>query len=189
MNDPETNSDEIKGGPAGHPSRPEGADAISGRDRHAKKMLKIFIVGTTVSLTLIGQRARAANDDALVRILTRADIVDNFAVYCTQFDSSFLNSTKGVTGDAQAFAQHVKNEVIMDLPQEEASKIVFQAANAARAGALLAIRGLYGPDPEQARSHLSDWCARVVKPSVQQFVSDHDDRHDQFKKAIEDAKR
>ena len=133
--------------------------------------------------------AIAANDEALVRILTRAYIVDNFTAYCAQFDPSIIQHTRSRIGDVRALALHIRDEVVAGMPFEEANQIIIRSAQAARAGALLAVRRLYGPNPEEERTRLTEWCQHSAEPSVQDFVKAHDQHHDQFDAFIENAKR
>jgi hypothetical protein len=131
----------------------------------------------------------AADDLTLVRILARADIAHDLAYYCAQYDSSIINRTRSSVGDAQALMLHIRSEVISDLPQNEAAQIVLRSANAARTGALLAIRRLYGQNRKEERARLADWCERTVVPSLKEFVAWHDQHHEMLDQAIESAKQ
>jgi len=133
--------------------------------------------------------AVAADDETLVRILARADIAHSLASYCAQFDSSILDRTTSSVGNIQSLMLHIRGEVVSDLPQAEALNVVVRSANAARAGALLAIRKLYGPDLDQERARLTSWCENSVVPSIKQFIAWHDDDHATFEWAIQRAKR
>lgn len=84
---------------------------------------------------------------------------------------------------------HIREEVTSGLPQAEASLIILHSANAARAGTLLAIRKLYGPDPKTDRARISDWCETSVVPSLKEFVARHDQHHELFEQTIAGAKQ
>lgn len=131
----------------------------------------------------------AADDVTLVRILTRADIAQNFAAYCAQYDPSIVERTKNTQGDMQGLMVHIRGEVIAGLPQDEAFQIVVRSADAARTGALLAIRKFYGSDPSEERAQLSDWCEKSVVPAVKEFIDRHDEHHELFDEAIQKAKQ
>ena len=77
----------------------------------------------------------------LVRILARADMAHNLALYCAQYDPTIINKTKSTVGDVQALMLHIR-AVISELPQVEAAQIVIRAANAAKSDALHAVRRL-----------------------------------------------
>jgi hypothetical protein len=133
-------------------------------------------------------RAIAADDEALVQILTRADIADNFTEYCAQFDPSIVQRTSGAVGNTRALALHIRDEVIAGLPFEEAKQIAIRSAQAARTGALLSVRRLYGPDPNEEHARLAKWCQQSVERDVKNYVNAHDKHHDQMDISIENAK-
>jgi hypothetical protein len=143
----------------------------------------------SIAAICFGLPAQATDQMTLVRILTRADIAHNFTIYCAQYDPSIVERTKGGNGDIQSLMLHVRDEVVAGLPQAEAKEIVVRSANAARAGALMAIREHYGSDSAQERSRLSNWCKATVLPSVIEFVKRHDDKHQLFVEAIRNAKQ
>ena len=89
-------------------------------------------------------------------------------------------SARSAIGDTRALAQHIRGEVVAGLPLEEANQIIIRSAQAARAGALLAVRRLYGPNPDEERTRLTEWCQHSAEPSVQDFVNAHDQHHDQL---------
>ena len=140
-------------------------------------------------LVLASRPALAADDEALVRLLAKADLAHNFAFYCAQFDPSIIEATKSTVGDIQALMQHIRGEVVSGLPQPEAFQIVVRSANAARAGALLAVRKLYGPNREEERARLTEWCRKSVLPSLREFIALHDGNHAVLDKAIQRAKQ
>lgn len=151
---------------------------------------KLVCVAITIVFSLSSAvSAIAADDETLVQILTRADIADNFVEYCAQFDPSILQHTNSTVGNIRALALHIRGEVVSGLPFEEANQIIIRSAQAARAGALLSVRRLYGPNPDEERARLTEWCQHSAEPSVQEFVKAHDQNHDQFDAFIENAKR
>ncbi len=148
----------------------------------------ICVVITTVLGLSSAVPANAADDEALVQILTRADIADNFTEYCAQFDPSIVRRTSSGIGDIRALALHIRGEVVAGLPFEEASRIVIHSAQAARAGALVAVRRLYGPNPDEERARLAKWCQQSVERDVKNYVNAHDRHHDQLDILIKNAK-
>lgn len=144
------------------------------------------IASGLILISLISGPTYAADDEALVRILTRADIAHNFASYCAQYDRSITDRTKSAVGDMRELMLHIRAEVIADLPEPEAFQIVVRSANAAHAVALLAIRGFYGQGEEYTR--LSAWCENTVVPSLNEFVTQHDNNHSVLDEAIQKAK-
>jgi hypothetical protein len=151
-------------------------------------MKKVTRIATTIVFVLSSAvPAVAADDDALIQILTRADIADNFIEYCAQFDPSIIQRTNSAIGDIRALTLHIWDEVVAELPFEEANQVIIRSAQAARAGALLAVRRLYGPNPDEERARLTMWCQQSVEPDVRDYVNSHDQHHDQFLIAIKNA--
>lgn len=145
-------------------------------------------VGGVLLATFLCAQAFAADDVTLVRILARADIAQNFAVYCSQYDPSIMERTRSKQGDMQSFMLHIRGEVVAGLPQDEAFGVVVRSADAARAGALIAIRKLYGQNPSEEHARLADWCEKSVVPSIKEFIDRHDEHHELFDEAIQKAK-
>lgn len=142
----------------------------------------------TILFNTIWTPTFGADSDNLVRILEKANIAHNFVVYCAQYDPSIIGRTRSNIGDAQQLMEHVRGEVISGLPQAAAMEVIVRSANAARIGALLAIREQYGPNRSEEDERLLNWCERSVVPSINEFVSSHDDHHDAFDAEIARAK-
>lgn len=147
------------------------------------------IVSGLILASLVSVPSSAADDEALVRILTRADIAHNFASYCAQYDRSIADRTRSAVGDVRELMLHIRAEVIADLPEPEAFEIVVRSANAAHTGALLAIRRFYGQNQDEEYARLSEWCENTVVPSLKEFVTQHDNDHVLLDQAIRKAKQ
>ncbi len=119
----------------------------------------------------------------------RADIAHNFAFYCSQFDPSILDRTRSKIGDIQTLMAHMRGEVVSNLPEAEAARIVIRSADAAYSGALRAVRRFYGSNQQEERARLIDWCENTVVPSIQELVAQHDNNHAALDQAIRRAKR
>jgi len=153
-------------------------------------MRSAWKIGVSAALsTLVCAPSFAADDQMLVRVLTRADIAHNFAYYCAQYDPSIIARTKSSVGDMQALMLHIRKEVTTGLPQDEANKIIVRSANAARIGALMAIRKQYGPGQSDDHVRLANWCENSVVPSLNEFVVRHDEHHNLFDDAYRQAKQ
>lgn len=147
------------------------------------------IVSGLILASLISGPSIATDDEALVRILTRADIAHNFASYCAQYDRSITDRTRSAIGDIRELMLHIRTEIIADLPEPEAFQIVIRSANAAHTGALLAIRGFYGQNQYEEYARLSEWCENTVVPSLKEFITQHDNDHAALDEAIRKAKQ
>jgi len=141
-----------------------------------------------ISAVLAGSATYAADDAGLVRILARADMAHNLALYCAQYDPTIINKTKSTVGDVQALMLHIRGEVIAELPQVEAAQIVLRAATAAKSDALRAVRRLYGSDPQQERIRIANWCKESAVPFVQELVTEHEKHHEVLAREINSAK-
>lgn len=133
--------------------------------------------------------APATDIDALVRLLSPADLAQNLAAVCAAQDEFFLNATRGEHGTMHALAQHVKEEVIDGLSPDEADQVLRRAADAARNAALMAIRPLSAPTAHEEQIRLRTWCEEAAKPFVRSIVGDHAKRHAILEQALQDAKR
>lgn len=142
-----------------------------------------------VLASLIFGPSSAADDEALVQILAKADIAHNFAMYCAQYDRSILDKTRSTVGDMGELMLHIRAEVVSGLPESEAAQVVVRSANAARQGALLTIRKFYGQDPTEENTRLSEWCKNSVVPLLKEFVTQHDNDHASLDEAIRKAKQ
>lgn len=150
-------------------------------------------LGTRALIVAIGAAATApataADIDALVQLLSPANLAQNLAAVCTAQDEFFLDATRGEHGNMHALAQHVKEEVIDGLSPEEADRVLRRAANAARNAALMAIRLLSAPTPQEEKIRLQTWCEETAKPFVRAIVGDHARRHELLDQALRNAKR
>ncbi|MFG1315578.1 hypothetical protein [Xanthobacter autotrophicus] len=143
----------------------------------------------SVAFVLLGaSTAGAVEDEVLVRVLTRAFFAQDLAIYCAQFDKNIMQKTSNKNGDVSDLAHHVRSEVILGLSANEAAVVVQRSANAARTGALLAIRRLYESDRDREQRRISEWCERSVTPEIIQYIRDHDDKHEAFVGVISAAK-
>jgi hypothetical protein len=131
----------------------------------------------------------AADDEALARILTRAYIAHNFVFYCAQYDPTIISRTTGASGNMQQLMLHIRGEVVFGLSESEASTVVVRSADAARAGALLAIRKLYDSNRIEERARLTEWCENSAVPFIQELVAWHDRDHASFDLVIQKAKQ
>lgn len=147
-----------------------------------------IVLGLMLASLILGQ-SYAADDEALARILAKADIAHNFAAYCAQYDHSIIDRTRSTVGDMQQLMLHIRAEVIAGLPESEAAEIVVRSANAARAQALLAIRKLYGQNQSEENTRLSEWCEKSAVPFLKEFGAQHDNDHRVLDQAVWKAKQ
>lgn len=152
-----------------------------------KKRGKV-VLGLVLASLIFGP-GFAMDDEALVRILEKADAAHNLASYCAQYDPSIIDRTRSTVGDMQQLMLHIRAEVVAGLPEPEALQIVVRSADAARAEALLSIRKLYGQNRNEEHARLSEWCKNTVVPLLRGFVMQHDNDHATLDEAIRKAKQ
>lgn len=76
--------------------------------------------------------ASAKDLEALTRLLIPAYTAQDFAALCVSQDPQFLSDLKYGAGSIGVYAQHVKKEVTIDIPEDEAAKVRIIAADTAR---------------------------------------------------------
>ena len=84
--------------------------------------------------------AEAKDLQALAKIVEPAYTAMNYAVVCVRDQPQFLRRTSGARGHVIQYAEHVKDEVIDQLTEDEAKNVLRSAADAAR-GYRLRLRG------------------------------------------------
>ncbi len=132
----------------------------------------------------------AARDlDALAQIVVPAYTAMNFAMLCREDDPWFLLDTKGPRGTALHYAQHVKDEVIVALRQDEAVDVLKRAADAARATARQELRNVLPNYPHGQVGEITTWCRSAAATFVRSFIEHHDSAHDALLQEIERAKQ
>ena len=139
-------------------------------------------VGTTLWSTAF------ANDlEMLTRLLTSAYMAQNFTVLCTDQDTHFLSDVNDGAALLSAFAEHVKKVVTIDLPESEAEVVRVTAADTALHVARQELR-LLGRQSVPADA-LRKWCDRSAKHFIIEILSKHQERHDEFDRLVDGAKR
>jgi hypothetical protein len=122
--------------------------------------------------------AAAKDVDALADFVRPAYTAMNFAVLCAPASPHFLAKTSGPRGTAIDYAEHVKNETIEFLTQEEAVAVLRLAADAARQAAREKLYQLALPTDDAATAHaVRQWCEGEAKQFVLQFIQRHDEDH------------
>ncbi len=128
--------------------------------------------------------------EMLARVLVPAYTAQNFAALCAVDDSRFLSAElKEGVGSVAAYAQHVKIEVIVNIPEEEARRVLRMAADTARRVAWSELYQHAGGRLADQTPPLNRWCERSARPFILDLVTRHDERHPQFDMIVERAKR
>jgi hypothetical protein len=163
-------------------SKPTDRPSILGR------ISDILCVGA-ILFALQAAGAKAANVEALSRMLAAAFIADQTVVLCTVDNPLFARQTAGPLGTSRDYLEHVRAEILSSIPPREARRIVVAAADITRRVGLSQVRAFSPNYPDIPALTLRRWCDTDGTGLVREFIAKHDSDHDQFLKEIADAKR
>lgn len=133
--------------------------------------------------------ASAKDFDMLARLLIPAYMAQNFAELCVDQDATFLADLNDELTLVSAFAEHVKKEVTIDLPESEAGQVRVTAADTARNVARYEMKLLGGQRSGVPAEALKRWCDRSAKHFILEIIRKHQEKHDEFDRLVEAAKR
>lgn len=134
--------------------------------------------------------AFARDLETLTRLLIPAYIAQDFAALCATRNPDFLSSevTYGVTS-INAYAQHVKKEITIGIPEDVSQTVRVTAADTARE---VARRELHLLTAQQAANHtdvVKRWCERSAKPFILAILRKHQENHREYDDILANAKR
>lgn len=120
-----------------------------------------FVAVSVGSVTVpLWSGASAKDLEVLTRLLIPAYIAQDFAALCASQDPQFLSDLKYGAGSVGVYAQHVKKEVTIDIPEDEAAKVRIIAADTARQVARQELHLLIEQQTADPASSLKRWCDR-----------------------------
>lgn len=137
----------------------------------------------------LGSSASAKDLEMLARLLIPAYMAQNFAVLCVDQDAQFLSDLKEGMTPVAAFAEHVKQELATGLAESEAGEVRVTAADAARNVARQEMQLLGGQKSGVPASALKSWCERSAKHFITEIMAKHREKHGEFERLMEAAKR
>jgi hypothetical protein len=112
----------------------------------------------------------------------------NFAMLCAQDDPWFLADARGPRGHAIKYAEHVKDEAIASLTEDEAAAVLRMAADEARSTARAELRKVI-PNRTYRYPEIANWCRGNVLHFVRSFIERHDTEHTVLLQRLEQAKQ
>lgn len=141
-----------------------------------------------VMISLVVSSIGIAKDlEALTRLLVPAFLAQNFGLVCAADDANFLSDVPNGPTSLIQFANHIKKEVTIGLPENEASEIRVMAANTALFEARAELKRV---ENETAPGEgIKRWCDNSVRPFIFGLLKAHDEKHTEFDARIESAKR
>lgn len=137
----------------------------------------------------LSSSAFAKDMELLTRLLIPAYMAQNFAVLCTDRDSQFLTDLNNTEILVRAFSDHVKEEVTFDLPEPEAGNVRIAAADTALHVARQELRLLSGKNSAVPDDALKAWCDRSARHFILEIMNKHQEKHEEFERLLEAAKR
>lgn len=164
-----------------------GRGAMTGSQRRGFVALSMLLAVALLRAASTG--AAAAEVRVLGNVLSPAYLALNLTVVCARADPTFLTKTKRLSGEVPSVVQHIKDEVTASLKPAEAEAIVRHAADAARTVALGLVRSMSGGSDAEEGERIARWCETTAKPFVLGTVAEHETRHDQFERMLEEAKQ
>lgn len=146
--------------------------------------------GMLALVLLLGVRFATARDlDGLAKLVVPAYTAMNFAMICVREDPSFPVRMAGTRGTVLHYAQHVKDEVIANLTDEEARAVLQAAAGAAQTIARNQLRRLAKEADVIYPLDIAAWCTGPAAEFIRHFVESHDQGHAAFEALLEEALR
>jgi hypothetical protein len=134
--------------------------------------------------------AQATDIRGLAEFVRPAYTAMNFALLCARESPFFLADASGPRGTALHYAEHVKDEAIDGLSQDEAVAVLRSAADAARSESRRELYRLAQPGDDSATSlAIRDWCDSKAKKFVLDFIRQHDAEHLQTLEFLRRAKQ
>lgn len=124
----------------------------------------------------------------LARLLIPAYMAQNFAGLCVDQDAKFFADLNDGTALVSVFAEHVKKEVTIDLPESEAANVRVTAADTARNVARYEMQLLGGQRSGVPAEALKRWCDRSAKHFILDIMRKHQEKHEEFDRLVEAAK-
>ena len=142
----------------------------------------------TASVTAIGiflpvSSAKAKDLGVLTRVLQAAFLADQGSAVCASSRLDFSAEDNAAFRSAKSYAQFIKGKVSDGLSTEDVTKVLTDAANAAKSEAQQAFAALRG-DPDVAR-----WCTQTVAPFARQVVGTYERNTAEIDGIISKAKR
>lgn len=113
----------------------------------------------------------------------------DFAAVCAQDDPQFLLRTRGLRGNAIQYAEHIKDEAIKSLNNDEALVVLKAAADAARTVARKKIQKMAPDYPTAYQDEIATWCLEDASQFVRAIMELHEVDHAMTLQRLQRAKQ
>lgn len=125
---------------------------------------------------------------AIAEFVVPAYTAMNFTVLCAQDDPWFLADVRGPRGHAIQYAEHVKDEAIASLTEDESVTVLRMAAGEARTIAREQFQKVI-PNRTYRYPEIAGWCRGDALLFVRNFIERHDAEHATLLQRLERAKQ
>jgi len=142
-----------------------------------------------ILLTSQAATSKAADEQALTKMLAAAFIADQTVFMCTLENTSFAQQTAGPRGTSRDYVEHIKEEVLSSIPALEARRIIIGAADITRTVGRSQARTFSPNYPDFTVPALQNWCESEGARIVRDFMAKHDADHEKFLSEVAEAKR
>lgn len=132
--------------------------------------------------------ANAKDLAALSELVRPAYTAMDYARLCAMEPQWLVTEPRGIRGSAINYAEHVKDETIKALTQEEAVIVLRAAADGAIAEAREQLRTkVILRDKAKEAVQFRAWCNTYVTTFILDFINKHDSDHESFLQQIDNA--
>ena len=146
-------------------------------------------IGTLLLLLLFPTGPGGAVElNGLVEILRPAFVARDVATLCSLYDRNFVTETSGQRGDIDNYVPHIEREVLSALREEDADRVVREAASAARNSERSQLEPILSSGSKDSDTALATWCRRDGKSLVRDVMQEHDRDHSAFLRTVEQIK-
>src|SRR5215210_1641211 len=115
--------------------------------------------------------AEAQDLDALGKLLTPAYTSMSYAGLCSMEKGWSSSQPRGAHGIAIQYAEHIKNEVIASLGEEEAVAVLKKAADMARNNSRAELRAkVITANKVEEASKFREWCQNYVQEFIAELI-------------------
>jgi hypothetical protein len=151
------------------------------------KWRKCAAVMSLLACAPVWTSAAAADLVRLADILAPVLTAQQFAALCCAADPQF-GGERGSLGSVKAYSSHMREAILVGLPQGQAGVVLTSAADRARSTARERLHAFASPTKVNV-SALANWCQGSARLYIRTVLAEHDNEHDAYDKTIRSAKQ
>ena len=154
---------------------------LRGLVRRTCGLFVLLLLGATSSLS-------AKDLHVLSRILYEAFLADQGSAMCNLPRLPLSNDDRIVFVNARNYANWIKQQISMGLPDEDVQLVLRSAADRAHEEMLEVVRAVKSNPPERQSAEIFRWCTGVMKGIADKVVSTYVNQPDVIEGIIKKAK-